>query len=330
MKNYFNFTIKARQMVPYFFYMIALVFGLAAIAILLGLEGVDEMTTIDGNYFLNLVGEALLGLLLMIGIMLLSLNLLANILKSVIYKEQPFEPDFDSKAWLWLIIKGSFLSFITFGIYTPWYVASVMRYFADNTSHAFNPISFRGKGGKLFSIIVLLLIVPLFFSIVLASLGSSAISLGNAGIGALLILIAIIAMVVAITFYQIYYYKWYLDFTYGSRRVVLGCKPGALFWTLLGETVLAMITLGIYLPMAILRIYRAFAREIVVGDKFIEARGGMSLRPWNDWAYCWGQILLSVITCWIYSPWAAMRIMRRFGSRLYFKSIDKPNETMPE
>lgn len=330
MKNYFNFTVKARQMVPYFFYMIVLVFGIAVVAIMLGLGGVDEMTTVDGDFFIQLLGESLLSLLLFIGIMLLSLNMLASILKTIVYKEQPFEPDFDSKAWLWLVVKGTLLSFITLGIYTPWYIASIMRYFADNTMHGFNRISFRGKGGRLFSITVLLLILPLFFSIMLISVGSGAASLGNAGIGALLILIAIIAMVVAITFYQIYYYKWYLDFTYGSRRVVLGCKPGALFWTLLGETVLAMITFGIYLPMAILRIYRAFAREIVVGDKFIEARGGMSLRPWNDWAYCWGQILLSVITCWIYSPWAVMRIMRRFGSRLYFKTIDRPTETMPE
>ncbi|MBR4064486.1 MAG: DUF898 family protein [Tidjanibacter sp.] len=330
MKNYFNITIRARQFVPYFFYMLILCIGVSVVSVLLGFSSNTIATVIDGHYFLMLGGELLLGILTLVGLCLLTLPMLTNIFKTTIYRDQPLEADFDTKEFIWLIIKGSILSCITLGIYVPWFIAGLMRYFADGLSHGFSRLSFRGKGGRLFSVIVLALIVPMVVAMLLIGVATGVNLSGESGVAILCVLVALLVMIVAMTFYQIYYYGWYINLTYGGRRIVLGCKAGTLFWTVLGEMVLSFLSLGIYLPMALLRIYRAFAREIVVGDKLIDARGGMSLRPWNDWAYCWGQVLLIVITLGIYSPWAALRLMRRFGSRVYFKTIEKPTEAMPE
>ena len=331
MKNYLNFTIKARNFVPYFFYIIILSIAAEVITLALGFSEFDFMTEINGSYLLSLVGLGVLNSVILTGVLLLFFPMVANSINTTNYKEQSFETDLDMKEWVKVVAKGAILSVITFGIYTPWFMASVVRYFIDGTFHGFNRLTFRGKGGRLFALSVLVLLLPLLISLTFLFLGSGFVASDESmGVGVLLTVVAVLVMMVAFTFYQIYYFKWCLDLTYGNRRVVLGCRPSAIFWTVFGEMMLAVLTLGIYLPMAVLRIYRAVAREVVVGDKMIDARCGMSLRPWNDWAYTWGQLLLSVLTLGIYYPWAIVRLLRRFGSRIYFRTIDKPTETMPE
>ncbi len=330
MKNYFNFTIKAKQFVPYLFGMVVLIVAGVTIDIIFGGAINNPMAIIDGGFMLTWLVTTLVSLVLVFGIMALYLPAISNIISTTIYKEQNIEVDYSLRAWLWLSAKGLLLTTITFGIYAPWWVAAMMRFFADGASHGYNRIAFRGKGGRFFAITVLCLLLPMVLCSALLSVGAMGMAADGGGFALLAILISVLIMIVAGTFYQIYIYKWYIDIEFGNQRVVLGCKPGALFWTMVGEGLLAIITLGIYSPMAFLRIYRAVAREVVVGREKIEARGGLSLTPWKDWAYCWGQILLSIVTVGIYLPWAMMRLIRRFGSRFYFKTIERPAETMPE
>lgn len=330
MKNYFNFTIKAKQFVPYFFGMLVLVIAGVAIDIAFGGATDNPMAIFDGGFLLTWLVTTLVSLVLVFGVMALYLPVISNVIFTTTYKEQNIEVDYNLRSWLWLTVKGLLLTTITFGIYAPWWVAAMMRFFADGASHGYNRIAFRGKGGRFFAITVLLFIVPFALLSALVAAGSMGVMAEESGYGLLMIIVGWLLFVVAGTFYQIYIYKWYVDIEYGNQRILLGCKPGALFWTIIGEGLLAIITLGIYAPMAFLRIYRAVAREVVVGREKIEARGGLSLTPWKDWAYCWGQILLSIVTVGIYLPWAMMRLIRRFGSRFYFKTIDRPTETMPE
>ncbi|MBO5902572.1 MAG: DUF898 family protein [Tidjanibacter sp.] len=330
MKNYFNFTIKAKQFVPYVFGMILLIVAGVTIDIVYGGATKSPMAVIDGGFLTTWLVSTLISMVMVAGIMALYFPVIVNLLSSIVYKDQKIEVECDFRAWMRLSLKGLLLSFITFGIYAPWWVASMLRFFADGSSHGYNRIAFRGKGGRFFAITVLGFLLPMALCSALFSVGTIGAAADDGGFALLAILIGALVMIVTGTFYQFYLYKWYVNIEYGSQRVVLGCKPGALFWTMIGEGILAVITFGIYAPMAFLRIYRAVAREIVAGREKIEARGGLSLTPWKDWAYCWGQILLSIVTIGIYSPWAVMKLVRRFGSRFYFKTIDRPTETMPE
>lgn len=78
------------------------------------------------------------------------------------------------------------------------------------------------------------------------------------------------------------------------------------------ELLLAVITFGIYFPMAYLRLYRYFAEHtksnIVNGQQILMGYDGDLL---SDFFFMWGQILLTVITLGFYYPWAFSRIVHR-------------------
>jgi hypothetical protein len=63
-------------------------------------------------------------------------------------------------GFLGLNLPGILLSALTLGIYTPWYAARVTRYLAGETSYRGTAWEFTGRGGSLFLILLLSLVLP--------------------------------------------------------------------------------------------------------------------------------------------------------------------------
>jgi len=85
--------------------------------------------------------------------------------------------------------------------------------------------------------------------------------------------------------------------------------------------VLAVITFGIYFPMAYLRLYQYFTdhtrSNVVNGKQILMGYNGDRI---SDFFFMWGQILLTVITLGFYYPWAFSRIAHRVITKTYFET----------
>ena len=119
--------------------------------------------------------------------------------------------------------------------------------------------------------------------------------------------------------YMYLIYKWMVNIDYKKYNISWETS----FWPSCGkiafEILLSIITLGIYGPLAMLRIYKYFAdRTVAVADdsKF---KFGYDIDHLNDFLYIWGQILLTIITIGIYYAWAFSKIGNRILSKTYLE-----------
>ena len=73
-----------------------------------------------------------------------------------------FEADYPPRRYAALCTKGILLGTVTLGVYLPWFIRDVVRYFAEGTSFRFHALEFRGSASALFSYAVLLCVAPAF------------------------------------------------------------------------------------------------------------------------------------------------------------------------
>ena len=112
--------------------------------------------------------------------------------------------------------------------------------------------------------------------------------------------------------YKEYHIRWNTEFFPSVGKIAL-------------EIILSMITLGIYFPLAYLRLYKYFSGKTqsnVVDNKRIQF--GYDIDPKNDFLMLWGQILLSIITLGIYYPWAFCKISKRVLGKTYIEKTQIP------
>ncbi len=328
MRNYFHSDLRAGKVVPYVLasLAIALICGIAA-----GLLSVNPQLLDYAELSVGLILNQLLGLALLIIGTLASIILMLPVMKNIIattrYKDEYFEPDFDTRAYLWIVVKGILLSFITLGIYTPWFYTRLLKFWADGTTHRYNHISFNSRGSIYFCYTVLGFLLP--YVVVMMLTVGFATAAENSSMRILYGVLMAVVSLLAIALFCSLMMRWFINLTYGRSRVVMEGGAFGLFMPVLKQIIFTVLTLGIYAPMATMRITQAALRRTVVGEELIEGRMGLSLRPWADWAYIWGQLLIVVVTLSIYTPWAITRITRRFMKRTYVEEIEKPNRPMP-
>ena len=87
---------------------------------------------------------------------------------------------------------------------------------------------------------------------------------------------------------------------------------------LIMQMLLSVITLGIYLPAAYMKVYRYLVghTEIHVGQKQ-EGRFGFQAQTGRGFGLLWGQMLLTAVTLGIYTPWAMAKVGKYFLSNTY-------------
>jgi len=115
--------------------------------------------------------------------------------------------------------------------------------------------------------------------------------------------------------YKDYLIRWDTEFFPATGKITI-------------ELIFAVITFGIYFPMAYIRLYRYFTEHtksnVVSG---IQISLGYEGDQFSDFLYTWGQILLTVITLGFYYPWAFSKIAQRVFTGTFLETnIVKTND----
>jgi hypothetical protein len=305
MKSYLNFTLTGSQLFP--LWIAFFVFFMIPYYLLLG-----ELTELNATE-VSAGGPSQLFFLFLAIVLSAAFAFIFFLTKLVIqnikYKGIPMICDYHPGKYIGIIISGLVLSIVTIGIYVPWFAKNLHRFFvhgADYNSHKF---AFRGEGGKLFLIMTLTnFLLFLFVGIYLFSIMTSDIDLW---IYELIITICLILNFCLII-------KWMVDVRY--KNYLIKCETGFLpaAGKIALELALAVITFGIYFPMAYIRLYRYLIEHtksnVVDGTQILMGYDGELI---SDFLFIWGQILLTVVTIGFYYPWAFSRILRRVFTRTF-------------
>ena len=308
MKSYLNFTLKGSQFLPvwiafFFFFMIPyyLLRGefIALTATEVSPEGPSKLFFL---YLICVLAMAFAFIFFMVKL----------VVQSVEYNGIKIVSDFHVNKYIGIIVSGVVLSIVTIGIYIPWFIKNIHRYFIHGVVYNSHKFAFKGKGGQLFLIMTLTIFIPFLISgIILFSLMKSEVDLW---IYQLILMFCLIP--------NIYFtYKWIVNIRYKDYVIKWDTKFIPAAGRIAMELILAVITFGIYFPMAYLRLYRYFSShtlsEVVNGRQFSMGFDGDLVA---DFLFVWGQILLTVVTFGIYYPWAFSRIAHRIITQTYLST----------
>ncbi len=307
MKNYFDFQLNGRKFFPLWmtFYVIFLI---PYCLLLFKIQSFKQMEPDEKPSYSLL----LLFIPLILAAMVWTIYFFKLVLENIGLKETTIQCSFNIWKFIGLICLGMFLSIITLGIYSPWFIRDLQRFTAENSSWRGSNFSFRGKGGQLFLIITLTLVITIVLNtlIIIQHWGPQPLAQ------------QIIMMIIMVP-YMYFVYKWAVKFNYREYQIGWNTK----FWPSAGkillEMVLSIITFGIYFPLAYLRLYEYFSERTVsniVDNQSIKF--GYDLEEWNDFKFIWGQTLLAIITLGIYYPWALAKIGQRVLGKTYMERIE--------
>ena len=173
---------------------------------------------------------------------------------------------------------------MTLGVYLPWFIRDVVRYFAEGTSFRFHALEFRGSASALFSYAVLLCVAPAFVVYSLVPVVMMRASAGTEGMYVLCWFLYIL-LLAFVCVYRAVAVKWFVDFTYGGKRLlstVCGWRAGCFVF---GQALLVLVTLGLYYPMALLRVWRYYVGRLVLGREEVEDRFGFTMQPGRNYLF---------------------------------------------
>ncbi len=333
MKNYFKFNLTGNKLFPVWLVFMVL-FLIPYIFVQFKLQSF-KTNPHDPQAAMEMVGEMFKWYGVMFVLLIVEYAILFFIaklsIKSIQYKEESFSFAGTFGEFLSVYIPGFLLSIITIGIYSPWFTANIMKFFAQKTSYKSDNLEFKGKGSDLFLIILFTFIIPLIvlmfvigiFAFIAGMKGAipkndpamSPFAIFSAGIT----MFAILLMVIP---YLYYAYKWRVNFSYKGYSI----QWETTFWSSAAkialELFLSIITFGIYLPLASLKLYKYFAERTIAKSETSSKKFGYDLESGSDFLFIWGQLLLGLITLGIYYPWAFCKISDRILSKMYSEEIE--------
>ncbi|MBB6482440.1 DUF898 family protein [Spirochaeta isovalerica] len=249
-------------------------------------------------------GYALMFILLFIASVALQYQYLSSFIPAVSLDGKPFDFSGTFGGYMKMNLKGILLSAITLGIYSPWYSAEYNRFVADNSSYPEKTIAFNGKGGKLFVYMLVGFFLPLVVVIAIVTpLYISAIK-GNSGALVLAGVVYFVGVFLISSLLVVLEYKWMMDYSFGNDDIKLTVStPRAMFF-IFGQILLGMITMGLYLFAAEVKIFAYIAERTVLSDtlsgKTRKVRfTGATVEGFSLFL---GQTLLSLITLGLYMP----------------------------
>ena len=318
MKREFDFQLDAKKFLPLFlgFFIPWLILE---VLIAVQSSGAEAGTASTASVFTLLLPVAAVILLTV----LLYIPILRKLLSALSFENQAFALQGSIGKFLGLNLLGIFLTVITLGIYGPWYATRITRYLVGETSYKEQPLEFSGRGGRLLLIVLLTIAVPMIPLILvqlrLAPTVFGPLSTVNPFQAFMLQLLAQLIFWSFIAAYIYLIYRWlFTNLRYRDKSLSWNTEfwPSvSLIWV---QMVLSFLTLGIYLPEAYIKIYRYFVEhsEILVERKQ-EGRLGFQGQTGRGFGLLWGQLLLTVITLGVYTPWALAKVGKWFLSNTY-------------
>lgn len=315
MKNYFNFQLTGKQLLPLWliFYVIFIVPYFILIFKIQSFKAAGAVPPVFPFWYFLLI------IVLVLFALVWTVYFVKMILQGISLKESQLRCEYNVGKFLGVVFLGMFLSIITLGIYSPWFVRNLQRFYVDNSSYKDNKFSFQGKGGKLFLIILLSAFIPVIILgiIVYVTFGADI----HTQSVSYRIWSQVLFTIILIP-YMYYIYKWMVDVRYKEYHIHWDTEALPSMGKIAVEVMLSIVTFGIYFPLAFLRLYKYFAertRSNAVDNQTI--RFGYDADQMNDFLLIWGQMLLTIITLGIYYPWAICKIGQRILSKSYMEKV---------
>ena len=308
MKNYLNFTLTGSQLLPVWIAFI--LFFLIPSHFLF--NEVSELTAMDvpaggssRKFFIYLI-------LILAMAFIFTYFMVKLVVQSVEYKDAKIICDYHTGKYIGIIITGLVLTIVTIGIYIPWFIRNMNRFFIHGAEYNSHKFAFKGKGGKLFLIMTLTIFIPfLVVGFVLFTILKSEIDIR---IYQVIVMFSLVPNIYLI-------YKWLVDIRYRDYLIRWNTTFFAATGKIAIELVLAVITFGIYFPMAYIRLYHYFIEHtksnVVDGRQISMGYDGEQV---PDFLFIWGQILLTIVTLGFYYPWAFSRIAQRVLTQTFLVS----------
>ncbi|MEI7523942.1 MAG: DUF898 family protein [Mariniphaga sp.] len=351
MKSYLNFTLKGAQFLPlwiafFFFYLIPFYFLIQELAELTASEVPAGGPSIRFFFYLIIV------LAVFFTFVYYSSRL---ILQSLEYRGLKIICDFHSGKYVGIIVSGLVLSIVTIGIYIPWFIRNLHRFFVHGVSYNSHKFAFRGTGGKLFQIMTLAIFIPfIVVGFIVFTLMKSNIEIWIYQVMVISSLVSIIYLTfkwMVLIRYKNYVIRLDTGFFHAMWKIAIELvlavilvfifswltSVSSVFWLkadfvpatgkIMFELVLAVLTLGFYFPMAFIRLFRYFSEHtksnVVDGKQITMGYDGDQV---TDFLFMWKQILLTIISFGIYYPWAFTRIAQRLLSQTFVSTNLVPEE----
>ena len=308
MKNYFDFSLTGKRLLPIWIFLYLVVFIPYTVY----------------SYKMNLsstVGPPILSALFLFLIMMVGYLAVFYFIKiaieSVRFKENSIQFDGRFLTYIGKVLLGFVLSIVTLGIYMAWFLKDISKFFCNNSTLNSERFQFMGKGGRLFLILLLTIFLPIFILTILSVKFHYPANHSVMG----LILFEGILMIIMIPYFYLCY-KWMVDIQYKNYSIKWKTEFVDSFLKILIEFILVIITCGIYLPMAYLRLFKYFSERTFAESEDATMQFGFEFEAKKDFLFIWGQILLTIITLGIYYPWAFSKIGRRFLTKTYLIKIN--------
>jgi uncharacterized membrane protein YjgN (DUF898 family) len=307
MKNYLNFSLTGKKLFP--IWLVFLILFIAPyMALILQMKDLQQ-----GQFSLPLFFSILI--LLIIVAFAITFYIAKLSIENVSYKDNLLIFKGTLGTYFGKILLGLLLSIITIGIYGAWFIKDIMSFFVNNSSYNSNSFAFKGKGSNLFVIILLTVILPI---IIMSIVLTPFMMMQPDNLSSLLIIQQVVMMIIMIP-YMYFVYRWMVNVDYKGYNILWKTD----FWGSCGkialEILLSIITIGIYSPLAILRLYKYFVDRTHAVATDSEMNFGFDIDPLNDFLFLWGQILLSIVTLGIYYPWAYCKIGNRIMGKTYIE-----------
>ena len=301
MKNYFKFNLTGGKLLPV--WLLTLVFIIAPfVAIIFKAKEIEP----DDPSGLIFIIPAIFFIYAFA--LLLTFYITKLIIEGIEYKEKPFAFNGDILKFIGIFLLGLLLCIITIGIYMPWFIRKIQKFFIDNSSYEAYPLEFKGKGGELFVIILVTYLIPIAFIALLSTIFTLFNHMHQSPVASGII--QVISMFVMIP-YTYFVYKWMVNVKYKSYTIAWQTDAWDSFGTILIQYILTVITIGIYYPLAMLKLYKYFAEKTIATGDTGSKKFGYDLEAGSDFLFLWGQVLLIIVTLGIYFPWAFCKISER-------------------
>jgi uncharacterized membrane protein YjgN (DUF898 family) len=305
MKNYLSFNLTGKKLLPVWI-LFMLFFFAPYVLLIFKLEKFqhgDKPSLIFFPLFIVLICVAFALTFFMAKLMI----------ENVSFKNKSVEFTGTFGNFAGKVLLGIFLTIITLGIYMAWFIRDIHRFFINNASYDSVPFQFSGKGGKLFVILLLTIFLPVFIFTLVMTMYSLR-HMGQVNSVTAMEQVVILFLMIP---YMYLFYKWAVNINYKEFHITWETA----FWESCGkiafEIILSIITIGIYFPLAYLRLYKYFSQRTVVESSDSKRYFGYDIDQLNDFLLVWGQTLLTIVTLGIYYPWAICKIGNRILGKTY-------------
>lgn len=212
-----------------------------------------------------------------------------------------------------LILENILKTLLTVGIYYPWAKTRVRRYLWSHTSLDGHRFDYTGNGKEIFKGYLKVLAFYLAFILITPIVNTFNETLG-------LILNLGFSLVVFVVFPFIIFgahrYKTTRTRYRGIALVVDVNARKAFAKRFYIDALLSAVSLGLYLPVLYFNLHRGLIKATYYGDLRLDQTGDTV----KEWKISITNVLLTIITFYLFLPWATLRKMRY---RLHHIKIDQ-------